>query len=93
MEEQLKSFFIFFSVLPEKKELPKYDIATEDAERPEESREDESLLQPPKSRERKPREPSVWMAVVRTFGPYYLLGGLYKLIYDLITFINPLVLR
>jgi len=42
---------------------------------------------------KKSRQPSAWHAICRTFGFYYAIGGLYKLIYDLISFVSPLLLR
>ena len=43
--------------------------------------------------DRKIPRPSVWRVVCRTFGPFYAVGGVYKLIYDLISFVSPLILR
>ena len=40
-----------------------------------------------------PKVPSVAVALMKTYGPYYLLAGVYKLIYDIIGFINPQILR
>jgi hypothetical protein len=37
--------------------------------------------------------PSVWRTVCKTFGWYYAIGGVYKLVYDLISFVSPLLLR
>ncbi|KAI0215965.1 Multidrug resistance-associated protein 1 [Lamellibrachia satsuma] len=40
-----------------------------------------------------PRPPSVWRAIVRAFGGYFALGGVFKLCYDLITLILPQILN
>ena len=37
--------------------------------------------------------PSVWKAIMATFGGYYVLGGIFKLVYDIISFINPQILK
>jgi len=36
---------------------------------------------------------SVWKAVARVFGCQYAVAGVYKLIYDIITFLNPVLLK
>lgn len=36
---------------------------------------------------------SVWKAVARVFGWQYSLAGVYKFVYDIITFLNPLLLK
>uniref|UniRef100_K7FZT5 ATP binding cassette subfamily C member 3 n=1 Tax=Pelodiscus sinensis TaxID=13735 RepID=K7FZT5_PELSI len=38
-------------------------------------------------------EPSFLKALLRTFGPYFLMGSFYKLIQDLLSFVNPQLLR
>ena len=50
------------------------------------------------SRNKKPKPvemkaASIWKAICRTFGGYYLIGGLYKVACDLIGFLNPLILK
>ncbi|KAI0216331.1 Multidrug resistance-associated protein 1, partial [Lamellibrachia satsuma] len=40
-----------------------------------------------------PRPPSIWKAIVRAFGGYFALGGVFKLCFDLITLITPLILN
>ncbi|XP_056153641.1 ATP-binding cassette sub-family C member 3 [Lampris incognitus] len=52
--------------------------------------EDEVLLSKQKEA---PRQPSFLRALLRAFGPYFLIGSAYKLLQDLITFINPQLLR
>lgn len=42
---------------------------------------------------RKQREPSFFKALVRTFGPYFLIGSFLKIIQDLLSFVNPQLLR
>nr|XP_006125161.1 canalicular multispecific organic anion transporter 2 isoform X3 [Pelodiscus sinensis] len=37
-------------------------------------------------------EPSFLKALLRTFGPYFLMGSFYKLIQDLLSFVNPQLL-
>ncbi|NXX95541.1 MRP3 protein, partial [Centropus bengalensis] len=45
-------------------------------------------------RDKKPsRKPSFLKALLRTFGPYFLIGSFFKLIQDLLTFVNPELLR
>ena len=36
---------------------------------------------------------SLYPAIFRAFGPYYFITGLYKLVFDLIGFINPQLVR
>ena len=36
---------------------------------------------------------SVWKAVARVFGSQYAVAGVFKLIYDLISFVNPIILK
>ncbi|KAM4624189.1 ATP-binding cassette sub-family C member 3 [Polymixia lowei] len=40
-----------------------------------------------------PQQPSFLRALVKAFGPYFLIGSAYKLLQDLITFVNPQLLR
>uniref|UniRef100_A0A8C3AF62 ATP-binding cassette, sub-family C (CFTR/MRP), member 3 n=1 Tax=Cyclopterus lumpus TaxID=8103 RepID=A0A8C3AF62_CYCLU len=35
------------------------------------------------------RQPSFLRALIKTFGPYFLIGSAYKLLQDVITFVNP----
>lgn len=39
------------------------------------------------------RKPSFLKALLRTFGPYFLIGSFFKLIQDLLSFVNPWLLR
>lgn len=39
------------------------------------------------------KQPSFLKALLRTFGPYFLVGSFYKLIQDLLAFVNPQLLR
>uniref|UniRef100_A0A4W4ERU3 ATP-binding cassette, sub-family C (CFTR/MRP), member 3 n=1 Tax=Electrophorus electricus TaxID=8005 RepID=A0A4W4ERU3_ELEEL len=39
------------------------------------------------------RQPSFLRALLKAFGPYFLIGSAFKLLQDLITFINPQLLR
>lgn len=39
------------------------------------------------------RKPSFLRALLRTFGPYFLIGSFFKLIQDLLSFVNPQLLR
>ncbi|NXY43194.1 MRP3 protein, partial [Ceuthmochares aereus] len=44
-------------------------------------------------RDKKPiRKPSFLKALLRTFGPYFLIGSFFKLIQDLLSFVNPQLL-
>ncbi|XP_009304647.1 ATP-binding cassette sub-family C member 3 isoform X2 [Danio rerio] len=43
--------------------------------------------------QQKSRQPSFLWALLRAFGPYFLIGSAFKLLQDLITFINPQLLR
>ncbi|KAK2169807.1 hypothetical protein NP493_1174g00004 [Ridgeia piscesae] len=40
----------------------------------------------------KTRQPSMWRALIRTFGGYFAIGGVFKLCYDLTTLISPQIL-
>uniref|UniRef100_A0A4W6BM49 ATP-binding cassette, sub-family C (CFTR/MRP), member 3 n=1 Tax=Lates calcarifer TaxID=8187 RepID=A0A4W6BM49_LATCA len=40
-----------------------------------------------------PRQPSFLRALIKAFGPYFLIGSAYKLLQDIITFVNPQLLR
>ncbi|XP_058021721.1 ATP-binding cassette sub-family C member 3 isoform X2 [Ahaetulla prasina] len=40
----------------------------------------------------KQKEPSFFKALLRTFGPYFLIGSFFKLIQDLLSFVNPQLL-
>ncbi|XP_060108083.1 ATP-binding cassette sub-family C member 3 [Heteronotia binoei] len=44
------------------------------------------------SSSRKQKEPSFLKALLRAFGPYFLIGSFYKLIQDLLSFVNPQLL-
>uniref|UniRef100_A0A8D0A2U8 ATP-binding cassette, sub-family C (CFTR/MRP), member 3 n=1 Tax=Sander lucioperca TaxID=283035 RepID=A0A8D0A2U8_SANLU len=50
----------------------------------------EVLLSNPKAAS---RQPSFLRALIRAFGPYFLIGSAYKLLQDVITFVNPQLLR
>ncbi|KAM9424656.1 LOW QUALITY PROTEIN: ATP-binding cassette sub-family C member 3 [Pholidichthys leucotaenia] len=49
----------------------------------------EVLLSPRKVQ----RQPSFLRALLKAFGPYFLIGSAYKLLQDVITFVNPQLLR
>ncbi|XP_051912383.1 ATP-binding cassette sub-family C member 3-like isoform X3 [Hippocampus zosterae] len=40
-----------------------------------------------------PRQPSFLYSLIKAFGPYFLIGSAYKLLQDIITFVNPQLLR
>lgn len=40
-----------------------------------------------------PHQPSFLRALIKAFGPYFLIGSCYKLLQDVITFVNPQLLR
>ncbi|XP_070707850.1 ATP-binding cassette sub-family C member 3 isoform X1 [Pempheris klunzingeri] len=40
-----------------------------------------------------PRKPSFLRALIKAFGPYFLIGSAFKLLQDMITFVNPQLLR
>ncbi|XP_077406385.1 ATP-binding cassette sub-family C member 3 isoform X1 [Vanacampus margaritifer] len=40
-----------------------------------------------------PRQPSFLRSLIKAFGPYFLIGSSYKLLQDVITFVNPQLLR
>ncbi|XP_077481255.1 ATP-binding cassette sub-family C member 3 isoform X2 [Stigmatopora argus] len=40
-----------------------------------------------------PHQPSFLRSMIRAFGPYFLIGSAYKLLQDIITFVNPQLLR
>ncbi|XP_070847153.1 ATP-binding cassette sub-family C member 3 isoform X2 [Chaetodon trifascialis] len=39
------------------------------------------------------RQPSFLRALIKAFGPYFLIGSAYKVLQDIITFVNPQLLR
>ncbi|XP_066498772.1 multidrug resistance-associated protein 1 [Hoplias malabaricus] len=41
----------------------------------------------------KSREPSLFLALCRTFGPYFLVSSIYKIIHDILMFVGPEILR
>ncbi|XP_067225111.1 ATP-binding cassette sub-family C member 3 isoform X4 [Chanodichthys erythropterus] len=45
------------------------------------------------SERKESRKPSFLWALLRAFGPYFLIGSAFKLLQDLITFVNPQLLR
>ncbi|XP_050979759.1 ATP-binding cassette sub-family C member 3 isoform X2 [Labeo rohita] len=51
--------------------------------------EEEVLL----SKRKEVRQPSFLRALLKAFGPYFLIGSAFKLLQDLITFVNPQLLR
>ncbi|XP_073684496.1 ATP-binding cassette sub-family C member 3 isoform X2 [Garra rufa] len=51
--------------------------------------EEEVLL----SKRKDVRQPSFLRALLKAFGPYFLIGSAFKLLQDLITFVNPQLLR
>uniref|UniRef100_A0A671QV01 Canalicular multispecific organic anion transporter 2-like n=1 Tax=Sinocyclocheilus anshuiensis TaxID=1608454 RepID=A0A671QV01_9TELE len=57
---------------------------------PEEEEEEEEVLL---SKWKEVRQPSFLRALLRAFGPYFLIGSAFKLLQDLITFVNPQLLR
>uniref|UniRef100_A0A8C9TAC0 ATP-binding cassette, sub-family C (CFTR/MRP), member 3 n=1 Tax=Scleropages formosus TaxID=113540 RepID=A0A8C9TAC0_SCLFO len=44
------------------------------------------------SEQPKAKQPSFLRALLRSFGPYFLIGSAYKLLQDLITFVNPVLM-
>ncbi|XP_036936900.1 canalicular multispecific organic anion transporter 2 isoform X2 [Acanthopagrus latus] len=40
-----------------------------------------------------PHQPSFLRALIKAFGPYFLIGSAYKVLQDIITFVNPQLLR
>lgn len=45
------------------------------------------------SNQKAQKQPSFLRAILKAFGPYFLIGSAYKLLQDVITFINPQLLR
>lgn len=45
------------------------------------------------SRKRESQQPSFLRALIRAFGPYFLIGSAFKLLQDVIVFVNPQLLR
>lgn len=41
----------------------------------------------------KTKEPSLFWALCLTFGPYFLISCLYKIIQDILMFVGPEILR
>uniref|UniRef100_A0A8C7K491 Canalicular multispecific organic anion transporter 2-like n=1 Tax=Oncorhynchus kisutch TaxID=8019 RepID=A0A8C7K491_ONCKI len=44
------------------------------------------------SKKRTPKKPSFLRSLIKAFGPYFLIGSAFKLLQDLITFVNPQLL-
>uniref|UniRef100_A0A4W5R9F2 ABC-type glutathione-S-conjugate transporter n=1 Tax=Hucho hucho TaxID=62062 RepID=A0A4W5R9F2_9TELE len=44
------------------------------------------------SKKKTPKKPSFLRSLIKAFGPYFLIGSAYKLLQDLITFVNPQLL-
>uniref|UniRef100_A0A8C1YG90 ABC-type glutathione-S-conjugate transporter n=1 Tax=Cyprinus carpio TaxID=7962 RepID=A0A8C1YG90_CYPCA len=66
--------------------LNEWEVEKSKAQSPEE---EEVLL----SKRKEVRQPSFLRALLRAFGPYFLIGSAFKLLQDLITFVNPQLLR
>ncbi|XP_035260765.1 canalicular multispecific organic anion transporter 2 isoform X2 [Anguilla anguilla] len=45
------------------------------------------------SEQQESRKPSFLRCLLKAFGPYFLIGSAYKLLQDVITFVNPVLLR
>ncbi|XP_056627063.1 ATP-binding cassette sub-family C member 3 isoform X1 [Triplophysa dalaica] len=45
------------------------------------------------SKRKESRQPSFLWALIRAFGPYFLIGSAFKLLQDLVSFVNPQLLR
>lgn len=45
------------------------------------------------SKKKESQQPSFLHALIKAFGPYFLIGSCFKLLQDLIVFINPQLLR
>ena len=45
------------------------------------------------SKNHKPPQPNLAAALIRTFGPMYIVGSGFKLIHDCLMFISPMLLR
>ena len=41
----------------------------------------------------KARQPSLFLALCRAFGPYFLVSSFYKIIHDILMFMGPIILR
>ena len=50
-------------------------------------------ISPSLKSEHKKRLPSVWRVIIKTFGLYYCMGGLHNLIYTLLLFVSPVILK
>uniref|UniRef100_A0A673IHA0 ATP-binding cassette, sub-family C (CFTR/MRP), member 3 n=1 Tax=Sinocyclocheilus rhinocerous TaxID=307959 RepID=A0A673IHA0_9TELE len=70
-------------------EVEKSKAQSVSPEEEKEEEEEEVLL----SKRREVRQPSFLRALLRAFGPYFLIGSAFKLLQDLITFVNPQLLR
>ena len=53
---------------------------------------DNTTAQPGK-KSKKQKLPSIWNVIVKVFGPYYMIGGLNNLMYVLVTFLGPQLLK
>uniref|UniRef100_A0AAZ3SGN9 ATP-binding cassette, sub-family C (CFTR/MRP), member 3 n=1 Tax=Oncorhynchus tshawytscha TaxID=74940 RepID=A0AAZ3SGN9_ONCTS len=45
------------------------------------------------SKQKDPQKPSFLRSLIKAFGPYFLIGSAFKLLQDLITFVNPQLLK
>ncbi|XP_029540811.1 ATP-binding cassette sub-family C member 3 isoform X1 [Oncorhynchus nerka] len=45
------------------------------------------------SKQKDPKKPSFLRSLIKAFGPYFLIGSAFKLLQDLITFVNPQLLK
>uniref|UniRef100_A0A673IGR5 ATP-binding cassette, sub-family C (CFTR/MRP), member 3 n=1 Tax=Sinocyclocheilus rhinocerous TaxID=307959 RepID=A0A673IGR5_9TELE len=82
-----KSKLLYFSKKADPGAEPNHMSVSPEEEKEEE--EEEVLL----SKRREVRQPSFLRALLRAFGPYFLIGSAFKLLQDLITFVNPQLLR
>lgn len=86
--------FLMFALLiirPEDKAMfsPKRSTKAESKDRQPIEESEILILKAPQ----KKREPSLLLALCRTFGPYFLISSIYKIVHDVLMFSGPEILR
>lgn len=84
--------FALFILRPEDKAMysPKRSTKPENKDGGQPIEESEILIS---KAPRKTTEPSLFLALCRTFGPYFLVSTIYKIVHDVLMFSGPEILR
>ena len=85
--------------LEEVKYAPEYSEDQDPAETPQNGatpckrpKKEDAYVKIKKGKEKKPLVPSPFRAIACAFGPYFMLGGLYKFLFDAVSFLGPFLL-